>query len=528
MQTENLLTMIVVLRLIFYESDVYGLTISKDEFYHDMSQCSREVPEYFPENLCLSRRIFLCESARWLNPLPLFSNQHNPKHYDSWKRAESVIVKISLSLFQRRSRHVRWAVACLKIIVNAPLALGLVLSRRAVHLPFIMPPSTRSSSDQVSWNDMTIPELKSHLKGRSLPVSGVKAVLIQRLDEHQSSMEPSKPASRNNKSKYFNAGNGNPPTPLKGADGFGISVVTTPIKPSTKKKRSPSVTPERIESSNNASKRESPAKGESTSPRKRVKIEPGSLAPPDDWERIYELVEELRSDRSAPCDTDGGEALPEKHLGPKVYRFQVLTALMLSSQTKDAVVGETMRALQKHGLTVENIKNTDSETLNLLIGRVGFHNNKTKFMKQAAEMLISQYNGDIPPTAEEMMTLPGVGPKMAYIVESIAFGTSSGIGVDTHMHRLFNDLKWVNSTTPEQTREQLEGWLPKHKWGAVNLLWVGFGQEVQQQKEKMLRKILGCSKRKEAIALVKKLRLDVNKEAKRFGMEDEIQEGMDA
>jgi endonuclease-3 len=172
------------------------------------------------------------------------------------------------------------------------------------------------------------------------------------------------------------------------------------------------------------------------SPRKRIKIEPGSMAPPDDWERIYKLVEELRSDRSAPCDTDGGEALPEKHFGPKVYRFQVLTALMLSSQTKDAVVGETMRALQKHGLTVENILNTDRETLNILIGRVGFHNNKTKFLKSAADIIISQYNGDIPPTAEEMMTLPGVGPKMAYIVESIAFGTCSGIGVDTHMHRM--------------------------------------------------------------------------------------------
>ena len=66
----------------------------------------------------------------------------------------------------------------------------------------------------------------------------------------------------------------------------------------------------------------------------------------------------------------------------------------------------------------------------------GVHNNKTKFMKQAAEIIVTQYNGDIPPTAEEMMKLPGVGPKMAYIVESIAFGTVSGIGVDTHMHRM--------------------------------------------------------------------------------------------
>ena len=177
-------------------------------------------------------------------------------------------------------------------------------------------------------------------------------------------------------------------------------------------------------------------KSKSTSPRKRIKIEPGSLDPPENWERIYKLVEELRADKSAPVDTDGGEVLPEKQLGPVVHRFQVLTALMLSSQTKDAVVGETMRILQKHGLTVENIHATDHDTLNGLIGKVGFHNNKTKYMKQAAEIIITEYNGDIPPTAEEMMKLPGVGPKMAYIIENIAFGTSSGIGVDTHMHRM--------------------------------------------------------------------------------------------
>ena len=147
-------------------------------------------------------------------------------------------------------------------------------------------------------------------------------------------------------------------------------------------------------------------------------------------------------------------------------------------------------------------------------------------MKQTAEILLTQYNGDIPPTANGLMDLPGVGPKMAYIVENIAFGTSSGIGVDTHMHRMFNDLKWVTSKNPEETREQLEGWLPRDKWSSVNYIWVGFGQEVQQQKEKMLRKCLESSSPREALALVKKLRLDVKKEARRFGLEDDIKRVM--
>jgi len=257
--------------------------------------------------------------------------------------------------------------------------------------------------------------------------------------------------------------------------------------------------------------------------RKRQRIEPGTLNPPEGWEDVYELVRELRSDRSAPVDTDGGHALSEREQGEDVRRFQVLIALMLSSQTKDAVVGETMRALQRHGLTVGNIRNTSHEDLNKLIRKVGFHNNKTKYIKKACDILAEQYSGDIPPTAKDMMDLPGVGPKMAYIIESEAFGTTTGIGVDTHMHRMFNDLGWVKSTNPEGTREQLEGWLPREKWAEVNVLWVGIGQETQQQKEKALRKALDCSRPADALRLIRRLRLNVEKEAKKFGLKDEVE-----
>jgi endonuclease-3 len=345
---------------------------------------------------------------------------------------------------------------CLTAVIggSASLALGLVVtrtfSRRASLCIKTMTPHTSknsaslliassSSSSSSSWQEMTVAELKLQLKEQGLPVSGTKAMLIQRLESiHQSSEQSAAlmptVISSKKKSKYFTTTTNTEPT---------TSVL--PMTPSMKRSSPSTVTPEgkKITSSKyfNATKRGSSptSKGESsttTSPRKRIKIEPGSLSPPHDWERIYNLVKELRVDKTAPCDIDGGEALPEKHLGQKVYRYQVLTALMLSSQTKDAIVGEAMRGLQKHGLTVENIHSTEDTILNQLIGRVGFHNNKTKYIKQVAEILVLQYNGDIPRTADEMIALPGVGPKMAYIVESIVYGTSSGIGVDTHMHRM--------------------------------------------------------------------------------------------
>ena len=305
------------------------------------------------------------------------------------------------------------------------------------------------------------------------------------------------------------------PSPAKKA-----KTKSSPAKsPSAKAKAAPS-TPKRTP------KKSASVKTPGSSARKRTprtpKIEPGSLDPPKGWEDIWSLAEELREDRSAPVDTDGGHELPERHRGEKVWRFQVLVALMLSSQTKDAVVGNTMRALQEHGLDVENIHATSAEDLNALINKVGFHNNKTKYLKQTCEILLEKYEGDIPPTAAQMMELPGVGPKMAYIVESVVFKTCTGIGVDTHMHRMFNDLKWVNSKTPEKTREQLEGWLPRDKWPVVNVLWVGVGQETQQQKEKIIKKAIASSRPADSLKLIRKLGVDLTKEGKRFGLEEEI------
>ncbi len=274
-------------------------------------------------------------------------------------------------------------------------------------------------------------------------------------------------------------------------------------------------------------KKKEVVKRKKSTPR-RTRIVPGSLKPPADWMDVYSLVEELRADRSAPVDSDGAAAVIERDRGMKVFRFQVLIALMLSSQTKDAVVGDAMRKLQKHGLDVENIRATSDKELNDLIYSVGFRNNKTKFIKQSAEIMLSDYNGDIPPTAEKLMELPGVGPKMAYIVEHIAWGNVSGIGVDVHMHRMFNQLKWVDSTasTPEKTREQLEGWLPKEKWGEINALWVGLGQEVQQEKEKVLLKAIKSSRPKDAIKLLKRLGMNCKSVAKKYGLESLLEDAM--
>jgi endonuclease-3 len=99
-------------------------------------------------------------------------------------------------------------------------------------------------------------------------------------------------------------------------------------------------------------------------------------------------------------------------------------------------------------------------------------------LKKTAEILLRDYDGDIPPTLDELMALPGIGPKMAYLIMQEAWNKNEGIGVDTHVHRIANRLGWVRTAkqTPEHTRKQLEEWLPKRYWRHVNVMLVGFGQ----------------------------------------------------
>lgn len=116
--------------------------------------------------------------------------------------------------------------------------------------------------------------------------------------------------------------------------------------------------------------------------------------------------------------------------------------------------------------------------MNAFINKVGFHNLKTKYIKAAAEILRDKWNSDIPDTIEGLVSLPGVGPKMAYLCMSAAWGRDEGIGVDVHVHRITNLWGWNKTKTPEETRAALESWLPKDRWHDINNLLVGFGQTI--------------------------------------------------
>jgi endonuclease-3 len=211
-------------------------------------------------------------------------------------------------------------------------------------------------------------------------------------------------------------------------------------------------------------------------PNGNVKVEP-----PANWEQMYSITAEMRKRVLAPVDTMGCESLAEESRSPLDRRLQTLIALMLSSQTKDTVTAVAMKNLQDNlpgGFNLQGLLTVEPEELNRLIAKVGFHNNKTSYIKQVAPILRDQFGGDIPDTIEGLVSLKGVGPKMAYLTMSAAWGRDEGIGVDVHVHRITNLWGWHKTANPEQTRAELESWLPKDKWHDINHLLVGFGQTI--------------------------------------------------
>ncbi|KAH8131840.1 endonuclease III [Trichoderma asperellum] len=215
-------------------------------------------------------------------------------------------------------------------------------------------------------------------------------------------------------------------------------------------------------------------------------------SPPSDWEEMYNVVRKMRAPGGAAygaaVDTMGCERLADRSASPKDQRLHSLIALMLSSQTKDTVTAVVMRKLQTElpaykpgapvGLNLDNVLAVDPNLLNQMIWAVGFHNNKTKYIKQTAEILRDKWSGDIPDTITGLTSLPGVGPKMAYLCMSVAWNRTEGIGVDVHVHRITNMWGWNKTKNPEETRLALQSWLPHDRWREINSLLVGLGQSV--------------------------------------------------
>ena len=112
-----------------------------------------------------------------------------------------------------------------------------------------------------------------------------------------------------------------------------------------------------------------------------------------------------------------------------------------------------------------------------LIYPVGFYRTKAAVIVGICRELIDRFDGRVPDSIDELLTLKGVGRKTANLVVTQAFG-KPGICVDTHVHRISNRLGWVRTRTPEDTERALYDATDHRWWPLINLYLVTWGQNV--------------------------------------------------
>ncbi|GAA94731.1 hypothetical protein E5Q_01385 [Mixia osmundae IAM 14324] len=206
---------------------------------------------------------------------------------------------------------------------------------------------------------------------------------------------------------------------------------------------------------------------------------------PTRWQEQWRVLTEQRKTIIAPVDTMGcdkaGRNLKDI-ITPRDDRYQTLISLMLSSQTKDQVTDEAASNLRDRipgGFNIESILAASDEQISSCINKVGFWRRKTDYIRRTSEMLRDLHDSDVPKTIQELCDLPGVGPKMGFLSLQ-SQGINGGIGVDTHVHRITHRLRWHRKEPKdaEETRLNLESWLPSELHGVINKTLVGFGQAV--------------------------------------------------
>ncbi|MCB1221852.1 endonuclease III [bacterium] len=157
--------------------------------------------------------------------------------------------------------------------------------------------------------------------------------------------------------------------------------------------------------------------------------------------------------------------------------FRVLVGTILSARTKDPVTNDAIARLWAVARTPEGILAIPEPQLAQLLKPVGFYNAKAKNIHRMCEMLINDFDGEIPRTRDELLMLPGVGRKVANLVLNICFDIPA-ICVDTHVHRICNRLGWIETETPEQSEFALMDIIDEKHWATLNRVLVNHGQQV--------------------------------------------------
>ena len=157
--------------------------------------------------------------------------------------------------------------------------------------------------------------------------------------------------------------------------------------------------------------------------------------------------------------------------------MELLVATILSAQCTDKRVNIVTETLFKKYRTVGDYASADPDVFAREIRTAGFYRNKTRNIIASAKKIAADFQGRVPETMDELLTLPGVARKTANVVLYNAFGKNDGVAVDTHMIRVSGRLALTKHKDPVKIERDLMKRVPKPEWGDWTLRMVLHGRE---------------------------------------------------
>jgi endonuclease III len=154
--------------------------------------------------------------------------------------------------------------------------------------------------------------------------------------------------------------------------------------------------------------------------------------------------------------------------------LELAVATILSAQCTDKRVNEVTPSVFAKYPTAADYAAADRAELEELIRPTGFFRNKTTALIKLGQALVERFDGEVPSTLAELVTLPGFGRKTANVVLGNAFGVP-GITVDTHFGRLARRWGWTSETDPVKVEAAVAALIPKRDWTLLShrVIWHG-------------------------------------------------------
>ncbi|MEM8885483.1 MAG: endonuclease III [Planctomycetota bacterium] len=158
--------------------------------------------------------------------------------------------------------------------------------------------------------------------------------------------------------------------------------------------------------------------------------------------------------------------------------YELVVATVLSAQCTDEMVNKVTPALFRRYPTPDKLGRARQETVEKLIHSTGFYRNKAKNIRGLGKKLTEDFDGEVPRTMDELLSLPGVARKTANVVLGVAYGIAEGIVVDTHVKRITKLLGLTRQTDPVKVEKDLVKLLAQDDWIDISHLLIWHGRKV--------------------------------------------------